>query len=138
MGMIASMDRIADATQVPLEYREGKVSGKASALYSPIPSLTLQFNLHAEKLFFNEQVGVLFHVMGDLYLLAAHFEKTETVTAFLVDGMAIDVDGIQVFPQDVIKKEFTLKQAVDTLKPGIVKSFIWDRADKKWNTMKLS
>jgi hypothetical protein len=123
-----SLDRIADVMQVPLVY-DSKITppidGKGKAHYAPLPGLDIAFTVRAEKLFYSDQVGVLFHVLGSLWAMVAHYDKTNSTTMFLIDGGKVGVDGTMITPDKMINKKGNLMEAVDILRPAIVKSFIF-------------
>lgn len=132
MAFTQTLDRIADAMQVPLVYNSAVVppiSGFRKAMYSPLPGLDIPFTIRAEKLFHYDQTGVIFHVLGNLWALVAHYEKTNSTTVFLIDqskmGSVVETEGVAPTPDKVIQPKSNLKEAVDTLRPAIVKSFIW-------------
>ena len=133
MTFIKTLERIADTMQVPLTYDQKVVpplAGSRRASYAPLPGLTIPFTIRAEKLFHFDQTGVVFHVLGNLWALVAHYEKTNSTTVFLIDqikmSLVADVEeGARLTPDKVIQHKFNLKEAVDMLRPAIVQSFIY-------------
>lgn len=131
----AALTRIADVLQVPLEYVDGKAYTKAVMHYEPLPGLALSAQIKPVKVFMHEQVGVVFHLIGHLYLMVGHFEKTNATTAFLINQAKLDIDGVMPRPEMLLNSKGTLKEAVDVLKAGIVKSFLWKGT--RWEPIKV-
>lgn len=133
MSLQTCLDRIADAMQTPLVYDSNinpSISGRVKGHYAPLPGLDIAFTVRAEKLFYFEQCGVVFHVLGNLWMLVGHYEKTSSTTAFLIDQakmttVSSDEQAISMPPTSFIQPRFSLKDAVDTLRPAIVKSYIF-------------
>lgn len=136
MGLNTSLNYIADACQMPLEYLNGAVTGEVKGTYSPLPGLTLPLDMKARKFFYHTQAGLILHVTGHLFLMVAHYEKTNTVSAFLIDGSAVELDGVMAPPELVVTSKMTLREVVDSLRSGIVKSFVWSK--QKWSPMTLA
>ena len=90
--------------------------------------------IKAVKLFHQDHVGVLFHVRGDLYLIVSHFQKTSTVSAFLVNKREVTMDGVISPPELVISRSMGLRQVVDALGAAVVASFYYKGA---WKVLTL-
>jgi hypothetical protein len=130
-----SMYKIADAMQIKLEISGKEVKGQKDATFTPYPGLSLPVSITAKKMFKNGAAGVVFHVMGDLHMVVAYYSKTGAVSAFLIDGTKLKMQGIQQPPENMISKTMTLKDVVDAIKVGVVSSFIWK--DRQWRALKL-
>lgn len=135
MDMKSSLYKLADALQVPLEYLAGKVSGGADGVYSGVPELNLPFTVTAKKMFVHETIGVLVHVMGDLSLVVSHFGATGVVTALLLDGNKLMLDGVKSPPELFFSKTSSGRDVVDSMRHAIVASFMWQ--NRKWSPLKL-
>lgn len=131
MDIQMSLNKIADAIQVPLTYANGQVSGSAEMVYSPLPGIKLPVTLTIKGLFANQVVGVIGHVVGDLHIVVTHFYKTGVVSVFLVDGR----EWKDREPHEVITPLMPLTDVVAALRKNIVASFIWK--DRRWSTLKL-
>jgi hypothetical protein len=129
------LSRIADVLQVPLEYSDGKAFTNAVFNFEPLPDLNLPVKVKPVKVFMHDQVGVVFHLMGHLYLMVGHFEKTNSTTAFLINQAKLDIEGVMARPDMLLNSKGSLKEAVDALRPGIVKSFVWKGT--RWEVLKL-
>jgi hypothetical protein len=121
--------------QCPILYKDGNVTGEATFVYQPLPGLDMGIPISAKKVTHNEQTSVLFKLAGHLWALVGMNRKTNTLTMFLVDAAKVTVDGVMMPPDRVISKANTLKQTVDQLRPGIVKSWVWEHT--RWTPFKL-
>jgi hypothetical protein len=131
-----ALTRIADVLQVPLEYSEGKAYTNAVFHYEPLPNLNLPVKIKPVKVFMHEQVGVVLHLIGHLYLMVGHFEKTNSTTAFLINQAKLEIEGGAIArPEMLLNSKGSLKEAVDALRGGIVKSFVWKST--RWEPLKL-
>lgn len=135
MDIQLSLNKIADALKVNLIYENGKVTGTADLAYCPLPGFEMPIKLTVHKLFANDAVGVLAHVVGDLYLVVSHFAKAGAVNVFLIDGNKLSMDGVKAPPMMFVSKSMTIKQVVGVLRGAIVASFIWK--DRRWSVLKL-
>lgn len=130
MSIDLSLYKIADAMQMALKYQNGKVSGEQCMTWETMGQ-KLPFTLKAEKLFAGEQVGVLFHVMGDLYIIVSHFPKTGTVSIYMVDGSKTKINGVKCAPEKLISKKMILKEVVESMGPALVKAHYWKQGEWK-------
>lgn len=135
MDIQMSLNKIADTLKVTINYEDGKVSGETDLLYSPLPGLDLPVTVTVKKMFANEAVGVVAHVMGDLHLVVSHFAKTGAVNVFLIDGNKLSMEGVKAPPEMFISKTMDVKQVVSALRQAIVTAFLWK--DRKWSVLKL-
>lgn len=137
INVATCLSAIADATSVPLHYSSGVLSGSLKACFEPLPYLSLPVRVQAYKVFASEQVGVLFYVMGDLYMLVAFMPSTQVLSAYLVDSSKVPGTSRVSIPDvaGYISKSMSLAQAVQALRPAIVASFLY--REKKWSTLKL-
>lgn len=134
MSIELSLYKIADAFQIPLTYKDGTVSGGRVANWKCL-GVTLEFTVEASKLFSGEQVGVVVHVMGDLYAIVAHYPKTGSVSAYLLDGNKLEMEGVKSPPDLFISKKMTLKEVVDSLRGAIVGAYYWK--NDLWKELRL-
>jgi len=123
MTIDLSLFKIADALQVKLEYNDGKISGIVSGKLMTSLGFGLPFKVEAKKVFYNDQCGVLFHIMGNLNMIVSHFPKTGAVSAFLIDGDKLEMDGVKAPPEMFISKTNTLKEVVSALGKSLVRAF---------------
>lgn len=123
------LNAIADIMQVPLKYSKGTITGRREMTYN-VEELGFKLNASPSPVAYclSEQLAVLFHVAGDLYVLVAYFEATGGKTCYLIDKKKLTKDG-------GLSRSMTLKQAVDAMREGIVKSFLWK--DRKWHPFAL-
>jgi hypothetical protein len=132
MDFQTSLNKIADTLRIQIDYANGEVSGSTKMQFSPVPGLTIPVTLKLLKVFSNDAVGVMAHVVGDLYLVASHFPKTATVSVFLIDKSSL---GIQSSPDTLIHKSMTIKSVIGALRQGVAQAFLYK--DRKWSTLKL-
>lgn len=134
MSIELSLYKLSDSLQLPFTYRDGKVKGSVERVVKTIVGLDLKVNLKAVKLFANEQVGILAHVMGDLSILVSHFPKTGMVSAYFINNNALYMDDVKAPPELFISKKMSLKEVVGGLQSAIVASFYFKDG---WKPLKL-
>jgi hypothetical protein len=138
MDMVMSFIKLSDILQMPLSYDPepsvGLFGSRAAALATSGEG-TLPFTLTAEKVFMNEQCGVLVHVMGDLWVLASHYPKTGALGVYLIDANKLEMDGIKTPPTLFISKTFSMLEVYRALSHAIVKAFT--RRGNSWEEMRL-
>lgn len=136
MSIELSLYKISDTLQLPFTYKDGKVSGSVERLVKSLVGVNIPIKLKAVKLFSNEQVGLLAHVIGDLFVLVSHYPKTGMVSLYLVDGNELSMDGVKTPPDLFISKKMNLREVVTGLKKAIVASFYYKEGWKKLNLQK--
>ena len=124
------MEALADVMQLPLSYKDGKITGYRSGTFMPMPGVTLPLEIRAAQHFAGEVVGLIAFVMGDLYLMAGHMESTNVVSAFLIDASKLSNK-----PEVLIHPKMDLRDVVGILKAGMVASFVHKAG--KWSLLKL-
>lgn len=136
MEVMTSLYKISDALGIPLLWDKGELSGRSeNGVFSPLPGLDFPILITAKKIFANDTVGVLAHVAGDLYVLVSHFYKTNSVSAFLIDGGKLSMDGVQAPPELFISKGMSLREVIAAVRVGVVSSFVWK--NRQWEPLKL-
>lgn len=135
MDMGLALYKFADALHLDLKYEAGKVKGSTPIIIKTPLGLELKGTVKALKIFANETVGLLVHVMGDLYMVAAYYQKTGATTLFIVDGNKLSMDGVKSPPELFISGTMGLREVVDSIKPSIVGSFVWSSG--VWKTLDL-
>jgi len=135
MDVATSLNKIADTLQININYEDGKVSGVTDMLYCPLPGLSIPVKLTLQKFFANETVGVVAHVIGNLYIVASHLNQTGVVNVFLIDGSRLEVVGVRTPPEALISKTMGIKQVVAALRGAIIKSYLWK--DRRWSVLNL-
>ena len=129
--------KIADALMVPLTVNEGEVSGSCHTMMkTSIEGLKLPFTFKAQKMFNYEQVGVLFFVAGDLYILVAHNYEGQASSAFLIDASKCEDGGVKTRPESLVAKRSNLGEAVHNLGKSIVASF-YRKTSSNWAPLTL-
>ncbi len=135
MAIYLSLTKIVDAIGITLAVKDGAITGAATLLYTPIPGLTIPIPLRACKHFTSDTDGVVFHVLGHLYLMVANNPVTSVMSAYFIDGSNIQQDQHKVPPSMVIGVGFDLKMAVKALRPSIVKAMVY--RDNAWTPFEL-
>jgi hypothetical protein len=137
--MDLSMNHISDALQVPLSRIKTKIEGEAHFnIPLALPGLLLPLNIKAVGSINNEQLGVLFLIKGDLYILVAHNPTTTpgAVSAFLIDAKQVTIDGKPVSPEQVLTPKMNLRKAVKAFGKGVVRSF-YAQPGGSWEVLKV-
>lgn len=135
MGIALSLFKFSDALQIPLEYNSGKISGECSGAITTSVGLRIPFTIEAQKVFYNEQCGIVAHVRGDLYILLSHFPQTGGIGAYIIDGGKLLMDGVKTPPGLFISKTFSMTEVFAALKHSIVAGFRWSQSE--WKPLKL-
>lgn len=126
--------RLSDVLGVPLVYIDGKLKGERTGIM-PLPiGGNLPLTLKVVGFFINEQAGVLLHVSGYLYILAAINLSSEIVSIYIIDGEVYDF-GECSSPATILGTSMNLKTALSVLREGVVASFVW--AHNKWVVLKI-
>lgn len=134
VGLEMSLNKIADAIQIPLTYCDGKIKGEAKLRLTTDIGFSVPLIIKAVKVFHEEHVGVIFHIRGNLYLAVSYFRKTSTVSAFLIDKSKLLMDGVIATPEMIVSRSMGLRQVLDGLGKAVVKSFYY-KGD--WNELIL-
>jgi hypothetical protein len=130
MTVTGSFYALADALQMPIHYDgNGIVRGASRGLIPGLPTPT-PVQLIAKAMFLKEQVGVLVHVKGDLYVIVAHNPDKGGTSAFLLNRAHMPVKL-----ESVIQKNMNLREAVGAVRPAIVKAFALRKG--QWTPMNL-
>jgi len=130
MGIDLSLYKIADALQVPVECNDGIVSGKRTVTIQSVIGLAMKMQLSAKVMFASSQVGVVFGVSGNLLVLVAHNPDKNALSFYIIDKSCLEYDV-----KDLLGKKATLREAVEILRPAIVKSFYNTKGE--WKTLTL-
>lgn len=124
-----SLQEVSSVLKIPLTIEDGKILG--SGLFElKLKDMKVKFDVEAKALFNSEQLGVLFHISGDLYLLVAHYYHTKISSAFLLDSSKAIVKL-----EKLIKPNATLKETVDAIKHTVVASFY--NKNYEWHKLTL-
>jgi len=137
-----SLYKIADSLMVELTVLDGVVSGSQEVEVSTdIPDLKFKLTIKAKKMFSYTQTGVLFHVVGNLYVLVAHNPDVHNPeggvsSAYLVDGSKCEDGGIMTPPEKLVARKLSLRETVDNLGAAIVASYFRKNAGA-WSPLAL-
>lgn len=134
MSIDLSLYKLADMLQVPLKYANGKLVGEVVGTLLTSVGLVIPLHIKALKLFSSDQTGVIFHIMGDLFVVAAHYPKLGGLSLFLIDGSKVS-EGPKSDPSELISKGMGLKEVMDALRPGIVGAFHYNK--QEWKKLTL-
>lgn len=134
MSLDLSLYKLADATQLKFSYMDGKVSGHTEAMLVSDFGLEVPVGIKAVKIFSAEQTGILFKLTGDLSMIISHFPKTGMVSAYLLDGGCLTMEGVKAPPELFIGKKMSLREVVQALGHAIVASFYFDQG---WKPLRL-
>lgn len=122
---------ISDAIQIPLVWgQDGKIYGEAEAVFSLLKDVNVPMNIKALKVFKGEQVGVLFHVLGDLHLLVSNYKKTGSVSIYLLDASKVAVPL-----ETLIQAKDNLRDVMKKVRETVVKVFHFK--NKEWLPLTL-
>lgn len=135
MDVQLGLNKIADALKVEIHYDSGKVTGKGELVFTPFDGLSIPVKMQVDKVFINDCVGVVVHVIGALSLIASYREFTKAMNIFMVDGDKVLLDGVVAPLHMVISKNMTIRKVIDTLGEAVVCSYLWD--GKSWNRLAL-
>lgn len=132
MGMALSFYKLSDLLQIPLTWAGGTLEGERTVQVTTTLGLDLPLEVKAVKLFAKDQVGVVVHIRGDLYMIAAHNPESNTVSAYLMDKSKLpDTKPVE----KMIAPGCSLREVFNIYRSGIVQGFSW-RGDK-WKPLKL-
>jgi len=131
VALEGSLMVLSDVLQCPLVIENKKLTGEARGTFTPDPAFSLPLHVRAVQFFAEEAVGVLCHVAGDLWVMAAHLDRTQVVSCFLIDASKLGA----MAPNELLHSSMGIRDAVQALRPAIRASFV--RKDKKWQALKL-
>ena len=127
----AHVSKLANCLQMRLTYKDSEIIGADINRRIPLaPGLDAPAECYVIGCLLSDSVGVLDHLIGDAYLLVSYFPKTGSLSAHLIDQRLLK-DG-----SFGIKKNFSIRQAYDVLKPAIAKSFLMQ--NNHWKPLLLS
>lgn len=136
MSIELSLYKLADALQIPLDYQDGKVSGSMTGkLKTTVAGLEIPITAKATKLFMNDQCGVVADIAGDLAVIVAHYPKTGSVSAYLLNKDKLMMDGVKAPPDLFISKKMTLMEVMQSVRKAVVRAFYYK--DGKWKPLTL-
>lgn len=135
MSIELSLFKFVDALQIPISYEDGKASGKASAKLKTLVGASIPFTIKVKKICSQDQTTVLCHILGDLYILLSHFQKTGAISAYLVDAAKLEMDGVKSPPELFLSKKMSLREIIDALNVGVVVAFYWK--GNEWKPLKI-
>jgi len=125
MSVELSMSKFSEVFKLPLSVVGGGVSGSIEGVFESSIGLGIPLKVEARKIFYNDQCGLLLHVIGDLYLLASHYPKTGGLCIFVIDASKLIMDGVRAPPELYLTKAIPLVDAMKNLRKGIVGSFYY-------------
>lgn len=136
MDLPLIMYKLVDVLKTPITIQGGKVSGHSSATITLAPGITTKITVKVLKMFSNEQVGVLAHIRGDLFILVSYNPNGGGMSAYLIDGTKCYSDeGVLVAPTAKFSTSNNLRQVVESMKPAIVAAFFRKSGD--WGKLSL-
>lgn len=118
MGTDVSLYKISDVLQMPIHYNGKVVTGERWVEWGSKVGLKIPMQLSARAIFFSEQVGVVAHVIGNLYVMVAHNPEKHGLSAYMIDGARL-TDEIE----EMISKKMSLREVVEYLGKAVVKAF---------------
>lgn len=128
--LVASMLELAAAVGVPLTLSAGKVGGSASVAMDTPTQVPMKMNVRVVDSFIKDGLGVIYHISGDLYMIAFHLSTSGVVSLYLLDGKGLTDETVMPKLEDI-----TLRNVVTYLRKRIVASHYWTGAS--WATLKL-
>lgn len=135
MDLGLGLNKIADALHLTIKYDAGKVSGtQALTVTTPI-GLNIPVKMKAQKVFVNGTIGLLVHLIGDLYVVVAYYTKKGSMSLYYIDKGKLTMDGVITPPELFFTKTMELREVVNALRKSIVSSFFWK--DGKWKSLSL-
>lgn len=134
-----AMYKIADTMQVPLHGTGTKDFGGSQKFHfnGEQSSFSLPFTVAARKMFSNQQTGVLFHVMGDLWTLVAYNDEHQAASLFFIDASRCEDAAGYYTPTDALHAKMTLRETIQHLGVAVVKAYA-RRHGAKWEPLKIS
>lgn len=130
-----SLTRLSDALAVPLKYDNGDITGSCSVHIPATPTFPeVILDLKALQIVVSEQVFVLFHVSGDLYLIASHYPATGAVSVFLLDGAKLKLSSKSA-ARGILAGVDSIRTMVQKLNHSLVCAFYY--LGGAWKPLKL-
>lgn len=130
MNAELSLFKIADVLQMPISY-DGKVlSGERFAEWTSQIGLKLPMQLSATAIFFSEQVGVVAHVIGELYVMVSHNPSKSGLSLYLIDAGKLEEEITEL-----VSPKMNLREVVEYLGDAIVKAFY--HSSGKWKPLAM-
>lgn len=128
MDYLSLMNAVSDTVGIPLHLDpQGTVSSKLQPTYKPLKGLSVSLPMDAKVLFLSkESGGVLFHVVGDLYVMVAQKFSNRVISLYMVNA-----DKMLHKPEAVLGKSFDLPMAYKALKEGVVFCAVWKQTTKE-------
>jgi len=125
-----SLFKIADALQMPLETTGKAVIGERKATFKSNLGFEVPLQLTARAIFYSEQVGVVVHVLGDLYLLVAHNPDQNGLSAFIIDGAMLEGDV-----ENIVEVKWNLRNVIAEFGKAVRAAFYMKGGE--WATLKI-
>lgn len=138
MGVMHSLNKIADALQVPLACTSGVIGGGGVARLKLFGKTVVDLQLKPVAIFKSAQVGVVVHVREDLYLMVAHYEKTEALSAYIIDKAVLGTmysKGCDL--SSIVTEKMSARDAIGALGKSIKASFYRKDQGTGWKPLVL-
>ena len=126
-----ALKRFSAVLGFTLDYQNGSIVGSADATLNTDFGLSIPFTPRATYLCDNDTVGVLFDVIGDLGMFLGYFEKTDTVSVYLLDKARLKAGKVE----DMLGPDMKLIDAVRKLRRVIILSFY--QKNGEWKSLSL-
>jgi hypothetical protein len=128
MDYLNLMNSVSDTLGVQLQVDQGgEVSGGSQGRYKLLPGLVAEMPLTPQVLFISKDSGgVLFHVIGNLYMLVGVKLSNRVVSIHMLDHAKASHADFKT----LLGKSFDLSMAYKALAHAVVASYVWRQAPK--------
>lgn len=125
-----SLFKISDTLQMPIDYDGKTVSGECAGEWTSISGLKIPVKLTATIIFFSSQVGVIVHIVGNLYVMISHNIERNGLSAHIIDKRKLEGKKLSE-----ISRRMNLREVVAFLGSSIIKSF--SHSGSSWSVLTL-
>lgn len=121
---------ISRIMNVPLQVTNDSVTGDAKVFITLPTGDALPLIVTATTSFYNEQLGVLFHIRGDLYILVSHWARTTSSSLYILDASKCSSKL-----EDLISPTYELRTAFSALRKAVKAGYHYKNG--AWRTLTL-
>lgn len=94
-----------------------------------ITGFGIPFDMSLLRVYVRSQVTFLYHVKGNLYVIASHYAKTGSTSLYLLDSKGSTLEDNTLSP------DASLRAVIKEFKKHVVKSYYYKA---KWRVLRLS
>lgn len=103
---------------------------RVGATFSSTYGFKIPFTVEPLIKFGEKTVGLLFHVVGNLYMVAAYYPLSGAVSVYLIDKGALPEDRN---PSTYISRNMELRDVIKSFGSAVVTAFYWGK--DRWNPL---